>query len=207
MEYKGFKSVAYWLSAWFGNLKTDEIDFLEKMTKEYLPKKKRFEDIIVVNIGAGSGTSAITFLETREDLIVYSIDIETNKNEAITNEHLRLRETGLDQSGRVIRVWGDSRYLGLRFPIQPDILFVDGDHREAGLVMDIEAWHNNVVKGGLIFFHDYDSKIWGEVKAVVDRYADMGCSKKLDVVNSLICFRKMCDLVISPYPDTVEGEK
>jgi len=201
MEYKGFPSVAHWLVAWFGNLKEDELTFLKLCVKQYLPAKKRFDDIIVVDIGAGSGTSTIAMLETREDLMVFSVDRETNKDEAITNEHLRLQETGLDKTGRVVRIWGDSKYVGLRFPIQPDILFVDGDHRTAGVVADIETWHNAVVKGGLIFFHDYDSELWGEVKAVVDRYEEWGCSKRVDVVNHLICFEKISDLIINPYPD------
>lgn len=193
MEYKGYKSVAYYLSAWQGNLKYSEIDLLEKLTQSYLPRKKRFDDLIAVNIGAGAGTSTITMLESRPDIVVFSVDIETTGNEAITNEHLRLAEVGMDKDGRVIRIWGNSAYVGLRFPIHPDILFVDGDHRYHELILDIKGWYDKVVMDGFIFFHDYTRDIWPDVQQAVDRLSATGCMIEVGKSETLICFKKISE--------------
>jgi predicted O-methyltransferase YrrM len=35
-----------------------------------------------------------------------------------------------------------------------DLLFVDGDHSEAGVARDWELWHPHVAQGGTVLFHD-----------------------------------------------------
>jgi hypothetical protein len=49
-----------------------------------------------------------------------------------------------------------------------DIVFVDGDHSDAGCRRDIIAWLPKVKKGGWICGHDYDHPDQGDVKKVVD---------------------------------------
>jgi hypothetical protein len=49
-----------------------------------------------------------------------------------------------------------------------DLVFVDGDHSEAGCRSDIAAWLPKVKRGGWISGHDYDHPDQGDVKKVVD---------------------------------------
>jgi predicted O-methyltransferase YrrM len=51
----------------------------------------------------------------------------------------------VDFSAEVARRWD-------RGPV--DLLFVDGDHSEAGVASDWELWHRHVAPGGTVLFHD-----------------------------------------------------
>lgn len=189
-EYQGYSTISRYLSAWQGLLKLPEIEMLEHFVATYKRVKPAKEDIIVVNIGAGAGTSTCVFLETRPDTLVFSVDINATHDEAITNEHLRLAETGLDRDGRVIRIWGDSKIVGKRFPVPIDILLIDGDHSINGLKGDIDMWYNKVINKGLVVFHDYDFHYWPDVTGVVDKFAESGCCTRLGLAEHLIFFRK-----------------
>ena len=153
---------AYSLADWQGYLTRNEVDFL-KYCASLLS-----ENPIIVNIGAGAGTSTIAFLEARPDCRVISIDILTDESEVTTNEHLRLKEVTVEMAERVIRIWGDSSQTGRMWPFGPvDMVFVDGDHLAAGIQADIDAWKDHVI--GIMAFHDYTRKAWPDVKAVVDK--------------------------------------
>jgi Methyltransferase domain len=56
-----------------------------------------------------------------------------------------------------------------------DFLFIDGDHSETGVQQDWDQWHQFVVPGGVVVFHDaatfsggWTGEDWGPVK-LVDR--------------------------------------
>lgn len=154
---------AYELSDWQGYMTHAEIDAMQRLTSE-LPM-----DAVIVKIGAGAGTDALAILEVCQDLVIFSIDIAAGEQPALTNEHLRLAESGYDKTGCVIRVWGDSKVVGLRWPFPVDWLHIDGDHTEAGIAGDLRAWYRHVRPNGFISFHDYDDPHWPAVKTVVDR--------------------------------------
>jgi hypothetical protein len=149
---------------WQGYLTHNEVAAIQALAAE-LPL-----DAIVVKIGAGAGTDTIAILEITEDIILFSVDILAGESPATTNEHLRLIENGYDQSGCVVRIWGDSKVCGLRWPISVDFLLIDGDHSEEGLAGDIKTWFRHVKSGGFISFHDYDEPKWPAVKETVDKY-------------------------------------
>lgn len=155
---------AYELSDWQGYLTRLEIDAIKSVTN-LLPK-----DSIIVKIGAGAGTDTIAILEVRQDLVIFSIDILAGERLETTNEHLRLAENGLDQSGNVIRIWGDSKIVGKKWMIPVDWLHIDGDHSYDGLHGDLLTWFSKVKIGGLISFHDYGDNNWPDVKLVVDQF-------------------------------------
>ena len=50
----------------------------------------------------------------------------------------------VDYSTRVAERW-----TGLA-----DLVFIDGDHSEAGVQADWDAWHGHVAPGGVVAFHD-----------------------------------------------------
>ena len=153
---------AYELADWQDYLTRREVDFLKELA-EKLP-----EYPIIINIGAGAGTSTISFLEARKDCTVISIDILTTEQETTTNEHLRLAEIDEEDARRVIRIWGDSSHTGRVWPFGwVDMVFVDGDHMAPGIQADIEAWIPHLQ--GIMAFHDYTRKHWPDVKVVVDK--------------------------------------
>jgi len=169
---------AYDLADWQAYLTRPEVDFLKELA-QLLP-----ENPVIVNIGAGAGTSTISFLEARPDCLVVSIDILTTESIETTNEHLRLTEINEADAARVIRIWGDSKAVGKvwRWPV--DMIFVDGDHCAAGVRGDIDAWLRHV--DSVMAFHDYTRKVWPDVKVVVDDA--MRGYERINHVDTLIAF-------------------
>lgn len=155
---------AYELSDWQGYLTHAEIDAMKELVSE-LPT-----NAVIAKIGAGAGTDTLAILEASKDLVIFSIDIAAGEQPELTNEHLRLAETGYDKTGCVIRIWGDSKIVGKRWPIPIDWLHIDGDHSEEGIKGDLIAWFRHVKPMGFISFHDYDDPHWPAVKSIVDLY-------------------------------------
>ena len=120
-----------------------EIECLKKLSR-MLP-----ENPTIVNIGADRGVSTLAFLEERPDCFIFSIDILPCEEEL---KHVR--EGGHDHT-KVVRLLGDSKLIGPKFPHQCDLLFIDGDHWGAG--KDIKAWveTGKVKPKGVIAFHDW----------------------------------------------------
>jgi len=157
------KMTARQLVEWQGYMTMAEMESLQNIAGE-LPM-----DAIVVKIGAGAGTDTIAILEVTVDVLIFSIDILCAECEATTNEHLRLKESGFHDTGNVIRIWGDSKVVGLKWPFPLDWLHVDGDHSDEGISGDIKTWLRHVRPGGIVSFHDYGKDVWPAVKDVVDR--------------------------------------
>lgn len=141
----------------------------------------------IAQIGAGGGTSSIAMLEESERVKIVSIDIQAEGQEYATNEHLRLDELGL--KNRVLRIWGDSKVVGKIWPVawKVPMVFIDGDHTEPGIRGDITNWITHILPGGIICYHDYESKNWGAVKNVVDEM--MVGKEKLLHIDTVIAFR------------------
>lgn len=102
---------------------------------------------VIVNIGAWHGTSTVAMLETRPDAFIFSVDVKP-----WPLERENLIKYGLDHR-RVVRILGNSAEIDWPFDI--DAIYIDGDHREAGIKADCEAWLHKVKPGGMIMFHDY----------------------------------------------------
>lgn len=177
---------SYELADWQGYLTRAEVDALKKLANLVL-KEFDHNPLWIVNIGSGGGTSTIAMLEEADRIRVVSVDIQATGAEYATNEHLRLDELGLKD--RVLRIWGDSKRVGKIWSVawKVPMVFVDGDHTEPGIRGDIEAWLKHVLPGGVIAFHDYESKFWGDVKKVVDE--TMQNYEKLLHVDTTIAFR------------------
>lgn len=167
------------LADWQGYLTRQEIAFLKDLARQ-LPT-----DPVIVNIGAGAGTSTIAFLEARPDCVVFSIDLLTTERECTTNEHLRLAEIAPANAARVIRIWGDSSTVGRAWTFVVDMVFVDGDHLAPGVQADIDAWLPHTMH--VMAFHDYTRDRWPDVKAVVDRA--MGGREAIGHVDTVKAFR------------------
>lgn len=145
----------YSLSDWIKYISRGEIDLLTQLARR-LPA-----DPVVINIGAGAGTSGLTFLSARPDLWLYTIDItyEINLYGGIENEQGILRAAGLLDFTRYAAIHGDSVAVGQRWERGPvDLVFVDGDHTYAGARGDIESWWPHLKPGGLMAIHDYKKR-------------------------------------------------
>lgn len=194
------KRTAKNLAEWQGYLSLAEVEAMKSLVKKLLPNS------IIVKIGAGAGTDTLAILEQRQDVVIFSIDIQCCQKPTTTNEHLRLQETDWNDTGHVIRIWGDSKVVGKRWPIPIDFIFIDGDHSEAGKRGDIAAWLPHMPHDSIMAFHNYDCPKWPAVKPVVDEMM-----QKYDCilhVDTLIAFRIMDPLtdLFSDCESISEGE-
>lgn len=156
------------LQAAFRYLFPAEVPALKELARSLPPNP------VVVNIGAGSGTSGLAFMESRPDLFLYTIDIQKDNSPfgCLFAEEQVLRAAGLwdgrnnqlhGDSKKFGQVWGEVRTIGdngvvnIGLPSYPpvDLVFIDGDHSYEGAKGDIEAWLPNIKPGGLIAVHDY----------------------------------------------------
>lgn len=172
---------------------------------------------VVINIGAGSGTSGLAFLESRSDLHLVTIDIQREDSPlgCLVAEEKVLRDAGL-WSDRVEHLHGNSVFWGsmwlapdswgnpVRQPV--DMVFIDGDHSYFGCASDILAWLPNLKDGGIIAVHDYQKsklfqhdkdyqpgkphpKDWPGVDEAVNKLL-VGIHKMILQVDSLVAFQK-----------------
>lgn len=137
-------------------------------------------DPVIVNIGAGAGTSGLAFAESRRDAVIYTVDIQRESSPfgCLEAQEQVLREAGFDVDGyhtRFVQFCMDSKeagaswlrgkdavieYLGryaFGLGMKPvDMVFIDGDHSYEGASGDIINWLPNIKPGGIIAVHDYD---------------------------------------------------
>lgn len=146
---------AHTVAEWLGYLTHAEIEALKALARS-LPENPH-----VVNIGAGGGTSGLAFLESRADLRLTTIDVQRDPSPygCLAGEEQVLRHAGLWDPARHTQIQGDSKAVGRDWAGGPvDLVFVDGDHSEAGARGDIEAWLPRIKPGGLIVIHDFDKE-------------------------------------------------
>jgi tRNA G37 N-methylase Trm5 len=166
-------------------LSKSEIDELKRLAN-LLPI-----DPIIIIIGAGVGAASLAILEEREDALIFSIDImfPTQQPMYKPGERANLIKAGYWETGRVIQVWGDSAIVGKQWPLECDMLLIDGDHRYPAAKTDIELWTKYVKPGGILSLHDYapkSKKPKAGVKQAVDELIRL---KQISLVHWLISFQ------------------
>jgi predicted O-methyltransferase YrrM len=109
----------------------------------------------ILEIGSEFGRSASLWAAaTTPDVAILCLDIRFDGPLAEIHRK-NLEEAGL--GGRTTRVSGDSKaiYNTNKFRNRKlDLLFVDGDHSEAGAYQDLADWTPKVKKGGYVLIHD-----------------------------------------------------
>lgn len=182
----------------FHYLFPDEIPALKKLAQS-LPANP-----VVVNIGAGAGTSGLAFMESRSDLWLITIDIEDGNSPlgSLYSEKKMLQEAGL-WSDRVTHIKGNSFNIGTDWQLEwPNVnmVFIDADHSYEGCKGDIEAWLPNIESDGILAIHDYKKselkfddnsphpQDWPGVDQAVDELL-LGKCELIVKVDSLIAFR------------------
>jgi hypothetical protein len=146
---------------WLGYLFEEEVIALQEFA-EKLP-----DGAVVVNIGAGGGTSGLLFAEKLgERGRLYTVDIqdESSPYGCLEGEREVFKSAGLDHlAGKHwFQIHGNSIHVGdwwkgHGLPI--DFLFIDGDHSYEGCAGDIKAWLPHIKIGGYLAVHDYNKQL------------------------------------------------
>ncbi len=152
----------------FGYLTLDEVAFIKKLV-ESLP-----EDPLIVNIGAGVGTSALAMLEAREDIFLITIDVFQGPRPegGLANEKFALDEAEINLD-RYVQIKGDSLEVEWNLEDPIDFLFIDGNHSYNHVEAEIELWMLHLNDKGIIALHDCRfagdiEDVWPGVRQAVD---------------------------------------
>lgn len=184
---------------WLKYLFPDELSALKNITKSLPPSP------LVVNIGAGGGTSGLAFMEARSDMSLVTIDItdESSPFGCLEAERTVFAEAGYPHVGqRWIQIHGDSKKCPWDQP-PADLVFIDGDHSYLGCAGDIDTWSPRIRPGGILAIHDYEKEKvfkdrdgadlphpqnWPGVDKAVREFIEMGKFATYYTVETMIIF-------------------
>lgn len=163
-------------------------------------------DPVVLNIGAGSGTSSLAFLEARPDLHLITIDItaEDSPFGSLTAERRVVEEAGFSLD-RLTQIHGRSQDVAKTWAGGLiDLVLVDGDHEYFACKEDILGWLSHIRPGGILAVHDYNKEKaykrpglpahiphplpWRGVDRAVRKFL-LGKYEQVALVDTLIAFR------------------
>lgn len=165
-------------------LDIDVINGLKELARSLGP------DPTVINLGSGFGTSALAFLETREDIYVVSVDAQKTPTVigSLIDEQSTMEEAGFGGSPRHDQILGISFDTGKSWDRgEVDMVFVDASHSYEACKADALAWLPHIIDGGIIAFHDYWDRYYYGVIEAVDEV--MEGYERIMLVNCLIAFR------------------
>lgn len=152
----------------FKYLFVDELPALKNLVR-LLPMRS-----LVINIGAGAGTSGLAIMESRSDVRLITIDVQDASSPfgCLEAERDVMRRAGFGKQLGVRwgQLLGDSVEIGINwfdFGMTfeensedvhfgfPDMVFIDGDHSYEHARDDIQVWSRLTKEGGIIAVHDY----------------------------------------------------
>ena len=132
----------------------------------------------LVEIGVAEGASAVTLRQVMSPQgSLWLIDPFHLSRVQHLNVLKRVAHRAVNEvnNGRVVWIYKFS-FEAIRDWVDPiDFLFIDGDHSETGVQRDWDDWHQYIIPGGLVAFHDaaifqggWPQQNWGPVR-LVDR--------------------------------------
>jgi predicted O-methyltransferase YrrM len=151
----------------------------------------------MVEIGVAEGGSAYALAEVMSPsaaLILidpYELSPYDRTRTPIVNATKRVAHArvGKIAKGRVTWIDELSTQAVLTWKDPIDLLFIDGDHREAAVLRDWNEWHPFVVAGGVVLFHDacvfpqgWPGESDGPVKAVNHLFREGGAGPNWRIV-------------------------
>ncbi len=147
-------TLAHDMAASRGFLYADDVDAIIELVQA-LPARP----VVVVDIGAGAGTTALAVLETRPiDITVFTIDIN--------HENLDWARAALYNANLLanwVPVYRPSAHC---FLDRVDLLLVDGDHTFEGVEADLTAWLPVVRWNAPVWLDDHFDEYPGVALAV-----------------------------------------
>jgi predicted O-methyltransferase YrrM len=177
---------------WLHYLTHAEVDELQRLAQS-LPEPLP----IAVQIGAGGGTGGLALMQSRDDLLLYTIDIQdiSSPYGCLEGERLELEKAGFANSPRYKQIHGDSKEVGKKWIAVyqyglVDMCFIDGDHSVEGAKGDINIWRPLIKHGGIMSIHDYakTEKVWPGVDTAVRKLL-LRKYELISQVDTLISFR------------------
>lgn len=150
---------------WLGYLRQAELEGLRDLAASLQPGS------VVVNIGAGGGTSGLVFMEAPTKLKVFTVDRQASASPlgCLAGERAVFESAGFWGDPRHSQIHGDSTDIGRNWTKGPiDLIFHDADHTYDKVKVDIEAWRPHLKPGGIFAFHDYDDERHVGVKPAAD---------------------------------------
>lgn len=127
--------------------------------------------VTVVDLGAGSGTTALSvFCERPIAIIVVTVDHDevaiASTRELLTNaRHVQHWVGVLSKTTEAT--------LPPEVPMRPfDMLMVDADHSYEGVKADLETWLPSVRDGAPVWLHDYTEEYPGSMRAIDEAIAE-----------------------------------
>lgn len=165
----------------FGYLHEGEVDALRKLAADLTA-----EYPVIVNVGAGAGTSGLALYEGNPEAVRFTVDISMGGPlGGLSNEVNAFKDAGYPLPNQIpapshvaAEMWGWWKI---------DLIFIDDGHEEFHIRGDIEKWRPHMKDGGVMAFHDYGSNNWPAVKQVVDEL--MEDDEMILHVNTIIAFR------------------
>lgn len=144
----------------FRYLFPDEVACLKRLTQSLPPNP------VVVNIGAGAGTSGLAFMESRPDILLYTIDIQDASSPfgCLAAERDVFKRAGfISRPGfSWCQLCGDSKFFASDWHMHkyppPSLVFIDGDHEYFACKGDIVGWLPRIKPGGILAVHDFEKE-------------------------------------------------
>lgn len=182
----------------------EELVELQRLSLELPPNP------VIINIGAGAGTSGLAFIECRDDSIIYTIDVENERSPlgSLFSERAVFAGAGFSnlKDVRWFQIHERSQAVGGWWRKKVNLVLVDGAHDYEGCAEDIRVWLPHLRQDGLLVVHDYDKdyipvgalgshndiprpKSWNGVVRAVDEKL-IGKYRQISRVLSLITFAK-----------------
>jgi len=162
-------------------------------TKKETAMMKKYSEGTVLEIGTYCGSSALA-LATNAD-IVHTIDIYQDTaamGSKCNHEAYKFEEVKKRIKGKNIKAYkADSGKTELLKDVIFDVMYIDGDHKYPGVHADFCRWYDQLKKGGIMMFHDYDLPRHPGVVRQVDNAIKEGLLEKVDQTTSLIVCKKI----------------
>lgn len=143
---------------------TNELDLLKSVINQV-----EHSPCVVVNIGAGAGTSGLAILESRPDVVLHTIDIQDTDSPfgCLHAERQVCTAAGYVLGSDWFQHHIDSKELATFWNTPVDLCFIDGDHEYEGCAGDILGWLPHIRPGGFMAVHDYRK---GDIPTGADGY-------------------------------------
>lgn len=141
----------------------EDVDLIRELAASLPPGP-----ILVIDLGAGSGTTAGAVYAERADAYVITVD---HNAENVEWARRFLEQSGLLRPDRWRGIVSDSVQAATLINEGVDMLMIDTSHEYAPTVAELEAWLPAVRSGGIVWLHDYRGAYPGVPKAVDEAVA------------------------------------
>lgn len=133
-------------------LTLEDVALLKQIATSFPSRVARKAQPLVVDLGAGSGTSAIAMLENNPEVKVYTFDIS---EEALYWSEEAIKNYGLADRWEPMR--HDAKSDPSRWYREKTLaaVLIDSSHLYEDTATELKFWQPYVMKGGWIWCHDY----------------------------------------------------